>query len=71
MKPTVHLIQVVLALILIALIVIQQKGSGLGSTFGSSMSMYRTKRGAEKLIFYLTILVAVLFVGSSILGLLI
>lgn len=70
-KPTVNLIQVILALALIVLIVIQQKGSGLGSTFGGNMSIYRTKRGAEKMIFYLTILVTILFLASSILGLLI
>lgn len=71
MKPAIYLIQVILAAILIFLIVIQQKGSGLGSTFGADMAMYRTRRGAEKLLFYATIGIALLFVISSILGLLI
>ena len=69
MKPVIYLIQIVLAILLIVVILIQQKGAGLGSTFGGELSFYRTKRGAEKLLFYLTITLVFLFVASSILGL--
>ncbi len=69
MKPVIYLIQIVLAILLIVVILIQQKGAGLGSTFGGELSFYRTKRGAEKLLFYLTIALVFLFVASSILGL--
>ncbi len=70
MKPMIYLIQVILSILLIIVIVIQQKGTGLGSTFGADMAMYRTKRGAEKLLFYATILLSILFILSAIIGLL-
>ena len=68
MKQLLFIIQIVVAVILVIVIVIQQKGTGLGSTFGGEMSFYRTKRGAEKLLFYLTILLATVFIALSILG---
>lgn len=71
MQQFIYLIQIILAGLLIFVIVIQQKGAGLGSTFGGEMSFYRTKRGAEKMIFNATIIIAVLFILSTILGLLI
>jgi len=56
-----NIIQVILAIFVIAIIVIQSKGGGLGSAFGGGAS-YHTKRGAEKTIFYLTILACIAFV---------
>jgi len=60
-----------LGVLLILVIIIQQKGSGLGSTFGADLGFYRTKRGAEKLLFYLTIILSVAFILLSLIGLLI
>ena len=57
-----------LGLILIGLIILQSKGTGLGSTFGGDMGFYGTKRGAEKMLFILTIIIAVLFFILSIIG---
>jgi len=71
MEQVIYLVQVVLALLLIAVIVIQQKGAGLGSAFGQDISLYRTKRGAEKLLFYATIALSILFICFSIVGLVI
>ncbi len=71
MELTVNLIQVILAILLIAVIIIQQKGAGLGSAFGGDMGMYRTRRGAEKLLFNLTLIIAALFILSAIVGLII
>lgn len=56
---------------MVLVIIIQQKGSGLGSAFGGEMGFYRTKRGAEKLLFYATIALAVAFLISSMVGLII
>lgn len=69
MKPVINLLQIIVAVLLILVIVIQEKGSGLGASFGSSMSFYRTKRGAEKLLFYITIGLSVIFVILSLMGL--
>lgn len=69
-KAIISLIQIVLAVILIALILLQAKGTGLGSSFGGDISFYSTKRGAEKMLFILTIVVAVLFFLASVFGVL-
>lgn len=69
MKPAISLIQIVLGVLLIIVIIIQQKGSGLGSAFGADMGFYRTKRGAEKLLFYATIVLASAFILASLIGL--
>jgi preprotein translocase subunit SecG len=58
--------QIVLALALILVIMMQVKGGGLGGIFGQSDTVYRTKRGIEKTLFQLTITLAVLFVAISI-----
>ncbi len=71
MKAAISLVQIILGVLLILIIIIQQKGSGLGTSFGGDMSFYRTKRGAEKLLFYATIVIALIFVLSSIIGLLV
>lgn len=52
--------------LLIVGILLQQRGGGLSSAFGGSMVEYSTKRGAEKMIFYATIVLAVLFIGISV-----
>lgn len=69
MKLVLSLIQIILGILLILVIIIQQKGSGLGTSFGGDMSFYRTKRGAEKMLFYATIVLSVLFIFSALIGL--
>lgn len=65
MKNFFLIIQIATALIAIILVVIQSKGTGIGSSFGGDMGFYGTKRGAEKMLFGLTIVVSILFVISS------
>jgi len=62
------LLQLVLAITLTTVIVIQAKGSGLGSTFGGQSQTYHSKRGMEKAIFTSTIVLAVLFTLVSMLN---
>lgn len=64
------ILQILLGVAMIGLVLIQAKGTGLGSTFGGELGFYRTKRGFEKLLFYATMAVAGLFLISSIVGLL-
>jgi protein translocase SecG subunit len=59
-------IHITVSALLIIAILFQQRGGGLSSTFGGGMMEYSTKRGAEKVIFYATIVLAVLFLGISI-----
>ncbi len=60
--------QMGLAFLLIVGVLLQQRGSGLSSTFGGAGVGYSTKRGAEKVIFYFTIVIAILFIATSILA---
>ncbi|OIP24197.1 preprotein translocase subunit SecG [bacterium CG2_30_37_16] len=50
--------------LLIMAILLQSKGSGLGAAFGGTSNIYKVKRGAEKFLFYLTIVMAIVFCGS-------
>lgn len=63
MKDTLTIIQIILAVAVTGLILIQAKGTGLGRAFGSQT--YHSKRGVESLVFKLTIFVAITFVVLS------
>jgi preprotein translocase subunit SecG len=61
--------QAILAVALMAAILLQQRGTGLGGAFGGEVTAYRSRRGIERTLFRLTILLAVLFVIFSLLNL--
>jgi len=64
--------QIVLSIVMVALILVQRNEASLGSAFGGSgESSFHVKRGAEKTIFIATIIVAVLFVATAIIALVI
>lgn len=63
-------IQIGLALLVAIAILLQQRGTGLSSMFGGSSLEYSTKRGAEKIIFYATIVFVVAFLVVSVLRIL-
>ena len=63
-------ITLVSAVLMIILILLQSRGASLGAGFGASGELYTTRRGLEKSIFSVTVVVAVVFV-LSILSLLI
>ncbi len=65
MKNILTIIQVAVSVLLIVSILLQQQGVGLGATFGGDGNSFRTKRGLEKGLFYLTIVLATLFLGTS------
>ena len=57
--------QGILAVALIAAILLQQRGTGLGGAFGGEVTAYRSRRGIEKRLFQFTIVLAVLFIAFS------
>ena len=63
--------QIAVSVLLIAAILLQQKGVGLGSAFGGSGQIYRSKRGLEKILFWATIVLAALFVIAALTSLII
>ena len=60
---TLPYIQIVLAVALIASVLLQQTGASLGGAFGGDnfSAAYNTRRGAEKYLFYATIIIGILF----------
>lgn len=59
------IIEIILAVLLIIAILVQQRGVGLGAAFGGEGNVYRKKRGAEKMILYFTVVLAVSFLGVA------
>jgi len=57
--------QLIVAILLIIVILLQSKGSGLSGVFGGSGNVFMTKRGFEKKLFVATIILAVLFFAIS------
>lgn len=71
MQTAFNIIQIIVSIALIGVITLQVKGGGLGGIFGQAESVYRTKRGLEKRLFQLTIVLVVIFVIISIVNLLV
>lgn len=53
--------QAVIAVLLSIAILLQNRGSGLGSAFGGDFGGYYTKRGFERFLVYATVLLALVF----------
>ena len=70
LKATLPYAELVLSILLILGIVLQQRGASLGGAFGGDnfASTFYKRRGAEKFLFNATIMVAILFVVSAVLG---
>lgn len=65
MRTALLIIQALSAVLLIISILLQNRGSGLSSTFGGDSNVYRTKRGIEKGLLVATVVFAFLFLGAS------
>ena len=61
MVVALQIVQIILSIALITIILVQGKGGGIGSVFGGSGGVYRTRRGAEKLLYQATIGLAIAF----------
>jgi len=69
METYLHVAQIVVAVALILIVLLQVRGGGLGGIFGQADTVYRTKRGVEKTLFQLTIALVVIFIILSIVSL--
>jgi preprotein translocase subunit SecG len=63
------LVQSILAVALTVAILLQQRGAGVGGAFGGEVTAYRSRRGIERTLFRLTIVLAALWVIFSVLAL--
>ncbi len=71
MTTFVLIAQIILAVLLVVLVVLQTQSSGAGSMFGSDTSVYRTRRGLEKTLYQATIGVSIVFIFISIFSVLV
>jgi preprotein translocase subunit SecG len=71
--PAIRIVQIIISIAVIVFILLQVRGAGLGSIFGGSSagSVFKTRRGVERLIFNITIVLVVLFAVISVLSLVI
>ena len=65
-----QIIMVGSAVLMLIAILLQQRGATLGAGFGSSGELYTTRRGVDKNLFEVTVILAVIFVLSILTGLL-
>lgn len=63
-----NLAQMLISIVLIAVVLLQTRGTDIGAAFGAGGgggSSFRTRRGLEKTLFQLTIILAIIFVAIS------
>lgn len=70
MEVALQIASILVSVLLVVLILLQVKGGGLGSLFGGEAGggIARTRRGLEKTLFQITIVMATLFLGISLLA---
>ena len=64
-KEYLNIGQILVSVVLVAVILLQAKGSGFGAGLGGTTSNFRTRRGLEKTLFQATIVLTVLFLAMS------
>ena len=64
----IQIVQIILGIALTISILLQARGAGLGSVFGGTGTVFKTRRGIDRLLFRITIVFAILFCLVSVLG---
>ena len=66
MTQTLQIIQIVSSILLVILVLLQKASPDMGASLGGDgTSFLQTRRGAERFMFILTIIVAIVFAGAS------
>ena len=71
MQKVLYIAQILISTLIIVAVLMQNRGAGLSAVFGGGGNIYRTKRGLEKGLFTLTIILVVLFVLAGVVSLVI
>lgn len=66
MNQTLLILQAVVSVLIIVSIILQQRGTALGSAFGGSGEAYSTRRGIQKNLLWLTVILTIAFIGLAI-----
>ena len=65
---TLGIVQIVIGALLTIVVLLQQRGTGLGSTFGGEGGFYRSRLGIEKFLLVGTIVLAVAFFAAALIN---
>ncbi len=68
LQTTLNIAQLLVSVALSIVLLLQAKGSGFGAGLGGQTSVFRTRRGIEKTLFQLTIVLVIMFVFVSVLS---
>lgn len=60
--------QIIISILLVIAILMQRRSGGLSATFGGGGGFYRTRRGVERTLFFVTIGLSVLFIATALLN---
>lgn len=71
MATYLYIVQIIIAIVLIVAILLQAKGTGFSGSFQDQGTVFRTRRGVEKLLFQITLGLVALFVVVAILSVLV
>ena len=71
LQKTINIVQLVISGLLILAVLLQSRGAGLSGTFGGDSAVYTTRRGPEKMLYWITLILALAFVGLAIASLII
>jgi len=71
MHSFLFILQIIVSIILVILILSQQRGTALGSAFGGGGEFYGTRRGVQKKIFRTTVFLVAAFIILALLNLII
>lgn len=63
-----NIITVVSAILMTIMILLQSRGASLGAGFGGSGELFTERRGVEKSMYQFTVILAIVFIGSLVLG---
>lgn len=66
MNKVLQFANIIVMVLLIIIVSLQNKSSGLSSVFGGGGNIVQTRRGFEKWLFYATIIVGILFIGINV-----
>lgn len=66
MHNTIFIIQIICMLSILGLVMIQNRGASLSSSFGGKDQVYLTRRGIEKSVVYMTALFAIIYMVVTI-----
>ncbi|MBI5413307.1 preprotein translocase subunit SecG [Candidatus Peregrinibacteria bacterium] len=65
MRQFLTIFQVVVSVLLVGVILMQEKGVGLSATFGGGGEFFKSKRGIDRVLFVGTVILSALFILTS------